>query len=259
MIAIADIGASPFQPRASIEEGALEGLAASIRASGLIQPVAVRRRGGAFELIAGERRWRAAQRAGLERIPAIVLDVGDREAAEIALVENVQREALNIVERARSLDRLNKDFDVTHEDLAERLGLDRSSVTNMLRLLSLEDEVLDLLAKGKLSFGHGRGLLALPPGEDRIALAKIAARESWTVRQIESSDGAPARGKGSERGGPGIDPALADLEKQLGDQLGTRVRLRTNKARTRGRFTIEFYDIDHFESLIERLGLSVEG
>lgn len=269
-IPVGAIVASRFQPREAFDEAALAGLAASIRASGVMQPVLVRKSeagAGRWELIAGERRWRAAQLAGLTEIPAVTVAIDDQQAAEWALVENVQREDLSAMERARALRGLADRFGMTHAALGERVGLERSSVANLIRLTELEPEVQQLLSErgesgdGGLALGHGKALLGARPGASRIAFAKRAARESWSVRRLEAAvklanEGASHRGK-QESVSP-ADPQVRDLERQLSETLGTKVRLTTNADRTRGRIVIEFYGLDHFDGVVRQLGVPLE-
>lgn len=253
MIALGSIQASPYQPRTTFDPTELAGLAESIRQAGVIQPILVRRHGegGLYELVAGERRWRAAEMAGLESIPALVLTLSDEEAAEWALVENLQRADLNPMERARALKMLSERFGMTHARIAERVGLERSSVANLVRLTELEEEVQELISAGKLGAGHGKALLGLESGQRRVRLAKRAAEEEWAVRRLESSvrdDGKAAVPK--ERAAPA---ALADLERRLGEHLGTRVRITTLRDGTRGKVSIEFYSLDHFDGLMQKM------
>lgn len=261
LIAVTDIAPNRFQPRQTIAPAALDGLAASIRTSGVMQPVAVRPTssggGGAdrYELIAGERRWRAAQLAGLSHVPAIVSDISDREAAEWALVENVQREDLNAVDRAHALRGLAERFNVSHAELAERLGLERSTVTNLIRLCELEPAILELVASGTLSAGHGKALLARPSGPGRIDLARRAAAAGWSVRRLEN---AARAGTGGTTGStPTAHPrgiALADVERQLSEYLSTKVHIKTDRSGRRGRITLDFFDLDHFDALMTKIG-----
>ena len=165
------IDPSPFQPRSRFREEALEELAQSIRSSGIVQPIVVRPVGRRFQLIAGERRWRAAQRAALSRVPAVVRDVRDEIALEMTLVENLQREDLNPVEQARAFQRLTDEFHLTQEQAAERTGKDRATIANSVRLLRLEESILDLLEEGRISAGHGRALLAISEPKQRPAVA----------------------------------------------------------------------------------------
>src|SRR6266446_9677556 len=176
---------SPYQPRTRFREEALEELARSILASGIIQPLVVRPIGPRFQLIAGERRWRAAQRAGLNRVTVIVKQVSDELALEMTLVENIQREDLNAIEAARAFERLMDEFHLTQESVAERTGKDRATVANAVRLLKLEPAIQDWIEEGKLSAGHGRALLAVLDSQLRMRYAQRAARGGLTVRQVE--------------------------------------------------------------------------
>src|ERR1700731_4272391 len=176
---------SPFQPRTTFREVALEELARSIQASGIIQPLLLRPIGNRYELIAGERRWRAAQLAGLTKVTAIIREVPDELALEMTLVENIQREDLNAIEAARAFARLMEEFQLTQEAVAERTGKDRATVANAIRLLKLEPIIQDWIEEGKLTAGHGRGLLAVQDSKLRLRYAQRAARGGLTVRQIE--------------------------------------------------------------------------
>ncbi len=258
-----------FQPRESFDDAALAGLASSIRASGVMQPVLVRRAAdGAdrWELVAGERRWRAAKLAGLDRIPAVVVELDDRGAAEWSLVENVQREDLSAMERARALRVLVDRFGVTHAQVGERVGLERSSVANLIRLTELEPEVQALLTardageSGGLTMGHGKVLLGARPGATRVRLAQRAAKERWSVRQLEgavraSVDGAARAGTPTQTEG---DPQVRDLERQLSEFLGTKVRVSSTPDRARGKIVIDFYGVEHFDGLLRSLGVRIE-
>ena len=179
------IDPSPYQPRTRFREESLAELAQSIQTSGIIQPLVLRPIGSRFQLLAGERRWRAAQRAGLDRVPAVLREVSDAAALEITLVENIQREDLNAIEEARAFERLISEFHLTQEEVAARTGKDRASIANAVRLLRLEKPVLDLIEDGRISAGHGRALLAITDQKLRIAMSQRAARGGLTVRQIE--------------------------------------------------------------------------
>jgi ParB family chromosome partitioning protein len=258
MLPLSSIRPGPFQPRADAASSDLEPLAASIRSSGVIQPIAVRPSGeGVWELIAGERRWRAASLAGLERIPALVVDADDRQAAEWGLIENVQREDLSPIERGEALKNLASTFGASHTDLGERVGLDRSTVSNLIRLTELEPRIRELLGEGVLGAGHGKALLALPSGATRVKLAERAAKEQWSVRRLESVEGASS-GSGASRKRSQADPQIADLERQIGEHLGTRVRVQTDAKRSRGRLVIDFYDAEHFDGLVRAIGVRLE-
>ncbi len=259
-ISLGSLEICPFQPRASMADEALDELAESIRRSGVIQPVVVRARGDRYELIAGERRWRAAARAGLDTIPAIVRDVDDRTAAEWALVENIQRADLNPVERARAFRRLADEFGLTHAQIAESAGIKRPTVANAVRLLDLGDELLELVSRGELSAGHAKVLLSISDEAARTELGRRCAAEQMSVRELERrANEAPGSGTPSKGGSTATPDARShaerDLEARLGEHLGTRVSVRTNSGGSKGKLLIEFYSLDHFDDLIERLGL----
>lgn len=251
MVPVGQIVASPFQPRRSFDEAALSRLAESIRQSGMMQPVLVRRRSGGFELVAGERRWRAAQRAGLSAVPVIVRELTDEESAQFALVENVQREDLNPIERAHAFRGLADRFGMTQAQIAERVGIERPTVANLLRLIELEPEVQGMIERGELSGGHGKALLAAGPGRARIELAARAAAEGWSVRKLEQA--AKPRSGGTPAPASRL-ASLIDLEKQLGEHLGTKVSIRADRTGKRGRIEIDFYGLDHFDGLMLKLG-----
>jgi len=262
-----------YQPRERFDEAALKELAASIRQSGLIQPIAVRLAPGSekaegrkrrYELIAGERRWRAAEMAGLDMIPALVVEATDQQAAEWSLIENLQRENLDAMERAWGFRHLGERFNLSQGQIAERVGLERSSVANFVRLTELEKEIQDLLSTGKLSPGHGKALLGARPGASRVRLAERAASTGWSVRRTEEAcaqgPAEPEAAPVSESGGASPESdrreaARQDLERRLGEHLGTRVRISTRSGGRKGRIAIEFFDLDHLESLLTRFGL----
>src|SRR5947209_9567468 len=177
---------SEHQPRTSFDEGKLKELAQSIRASGIIQPLLVRPRGGLFELVAGERRWRAAQLAGLTRVPAIVRDVPDENLLELALIENIQRQELNAIEEANAYKRLIESLGLTQEEVAQRVGRDRTFITNYLRILKLPNEIQTLLEQEKLTFGHARALLGISDPQLQRRLAQRIYKNNWSVRETES-------------------------------------------------------------------------
>jgi ParB family transcriptional regulator, chromosome partitioning protein len=217
---------NPRQPRGDFDEAALVALSESLRERGVLQPVLVRPLpGGTYQLIAGERRWRAARIAGFETVPALVRPHDDAESLELALIENMAREDLNPVEEARACALLVEELGLTREDVGRRVGRSRVAVSNLLRLLELPDAALELLAAGHLSEGHGRALLTTPDHEDRRRLARTAAREGWSVRQTE----ARARAAGSRRArGPStnghvteLHPDQADTARRLADALGS--------------------------------------
>lgn len=274
-IALDEIRAGEHQPRTHFDEEALASLAASIRSVGVIQPITVRpATGGGFELIAGERRWRASKLAGLADIPAIITHADEQAAAETALIENLQREDLNPIEKADAIRGLIDRFAFSQSMVAERVGLDRSSVSNLLRLADLEEPIRDLLASGLLGLGHGKALLSMMPGRSRIETAAKASREGWSVRRIEEesrkqrasdpSSGLPS-GSSSGVGASGVGAASGDgdvetraLEKRLSEHLGTKVNLRVDRS-GKGVVQIRFFDLDHFDDLMSRIGFDAGG
>ena len=243
---------SPYQPRTRFREEALEELARSIQASGIIQPLVVRQIGKKFELIAGERRWRAAQRAGLKSVTAIVRQVPDELALEMTLVENIQREDLNAIEQARAFERLMDEFNVTQEAVAERTGKDRATVANAIRLLKLEPTIQDWIEEGKLTAGHGRALLAVSDPQLRMRYAQRAARGGLTVRQIERLSSRRARSARmlvETQADPNIREALEELQRHLGTKVLLRQRTRVRP----GQLVLEYYDEGQLMSIYDRL------
>ncbi len=252
---------NPSQPRERFDEAALEALGKSIRRSGMMQPIVARRSpDGGYEIVAGERRWRAALRIGLETAPVVVCEADDREAAELALVENLQREDLNAIERGVAFRRLGERFGLSHEQIGGIVGLDRSSVTNLIRLTELDETLRGLIVEGKLGMGHGRALLAVTDLARRRELGERAASEGWSVRRVEREAGEPKPASPSQhknaqdKNSKTPSFALADLERGLGEHLGTRVRVRTGKDATKGTLVLEFYGLDHFDDLLGRMG-----
>lgn len=249
---------NPMQPRTVFNSDRLEELAASIRANGIIQPLIIRRVGDAYQLVAGERRWRAAKLAGVTEVPVMVQDVADPNLLELALVENIQREDLNPIETAHAYDRLNRELKLSHEEIGRRTGKDRSSIVNMIRLLKLPREVQGLVAVQRLSMGHARALLALPTHEQQIEIAEKAAAQGMSVRQVEalvqqlsqeSRGGAKSGGNAKE---PPLDPNIKAAMDQLERALGTRVRI-VESSEQRGRIEIEYYsqaELDRIFQLI---------
>jgi len=243
---------SPYQPRTRFREEALDELARSIQASGIIQPIVVRPVGSRFQLIAGERRWRAAQRAGLRRVAAIVRQVADELALEMTLVENIQREDLNAIEAARAFERLMDEFQMTQEAVAERTGKDRTTVANAIRLLKLEPTIQDWIEEGKLSAGHGRALLAVLDPQMRMRYAQRASRGGLTVRQIERLASRRARGS-KEKAENHIDPNVKEALEELQRHLGTKIFLRERTKIRPGQLVLEFYDDNQLMGLYDRL------
>jgi ParB family chromosome partitioning protein len=242
-----------YQPRTHMDKGALEELAASIRAQGVVQPIVVRPiTNGNYEIVAGERRWRAAQLAGLETIPVVVRKIPDEAAIAIALIENIQRENLNPVEEANALQRLIDEFQMTHQKVAEAVGRSRATVTNLLRLLSLQADVREMLEHGKMDMGHARALLALEGGQQsktarQVVERGLSVRETETlVRRLLER---PSGRKGSHKHN---DPDVRALQQKLSDKLGTKVRISHSK-RGKGKIVIEFDNLDVLDGILGRI------
>lgn len=249
------------QPRQGISTRSLEPLVASIRSSGVMQPIVVRpaSEDGSHELVAGERRWRAATAAGLQQIPAVVHDIDDRTAAEWAIIENVQREDLDAIEQADAFRRLQSEFGLTHAEIAEQVGFTRSAVTNQIRLCDLDPDTKTLVREGALSGGHGRSLLGIESSHARLQMAKEAIAGEWSVRELERRvrSSKPSPKGASQSSTPERNRAhLDDLEQQLATHLGTKVRISTGRAKGRGKLVIEFYDLDQFDGLLGRMGFT---
>jgi len=244
---------SPYQPRTHFREEGLEELTRSIKASGIIQPIVARPVGPRFQLIAGERRWRAAQRAGLDKVPAIVKIVSDELALEMTLVENIQREDLNAMEAARAFDRLMEEFHLTQEAVAERTGKDRATVANAIRLLRLEPTIQEWIEEGKMSAGHGRALLAVPDPQLRMRYAHRASRGGLTVRQIERLAARRARTAGAVAPTTPHDPNIRAALDELQRHLGTKVLLREKTSGRPGQLVLEYYEDAQLMGIYDRL------
>ena len=247
------IDPSPYQPRTRFAETALEELAQSIRSSGIIQPLVARKVGSRYQLIAGERRWRAAQRAQLLRVPVVLREVGDEQALELTLVENIQREDLNPIEQARAFERLMDEFHLTQDDVATRTGKDRATVANSVRLLSLDETFLEWIEEGKMTAGHGRALLAIADQKLRMDLAQKASRGKLTVRQLERMATRRIRGRGQQGFVEAQDPNRQAAVDELQKHIGTRVTLHMPAKGRAGQLILEFYDEEQLNGLYERL------
>ena len=243
---------SPYQPRTRFREAALDELARSIQSSGIIQPLVVRPIGNRYQLIAGERRWRAAQRAGLNKVTAIVRQVPDELALEMTLVENIQREDLNAMEQARAFERLMDEFDATQEAVAERTGKDRATIANAIRLLKLEPTIQDWIEEGKLTAGHGRALLAVADSQLRMRFAQRAARGGLTVRQIERLASRRARTQRMLTESA-VDPNIREALEELQRHLGTKVILRQKTKLRPGQLVLEYYDENQLMGIYDKL------
>ena len=251
------IKANPYQPRTVWNQEELADLAESIKANGIIQPIIVRPAGAGFELIAGERRLRAAQLASLTTIPALVRAATDEQLLELSLIENIHRTDLNPIERAKAYQNYLNTFSLTQAEAAERLGENRSVIANYLRLLDLPDEVKQMLAESQLTMGHARAMLALPTDELRRKLANRAMAGRLSVREVERLVRVYLAGTGRAKTTARSKPAhILDLERELSSQLGTKVAIETRKNGQRGKIIIEFYSLDEFDRITERIGLA---
>jgi ParB family transcriptional regulator, chromosome partitioning protein len=244
---------NPSQPRGIFQSDSLQELAASIRAHGILQPLMVRKGGKGYQIIAGERRWRAAKLAGLTEVPVIIQEVADRELLEVALIENIQREDLNPIETAIAFDRLTKEFGLSQEEIGRRTGKDRVTISNLMRLLRLPSPVRRLIVENKLSLGHAKALLSLHGGDQQIKLANKATKQGMSVRQVERAaqvllgEYVPLDTKVSKLD-PNVRAAIDTLERAL----GTRVRIVSTGERA-GRIEIDFYSADELDRLFSRI------
>jgi ParB family chromosome partitioning protein len=252
-LALADISPNPFQPRKRFDDEAIRELAASIKASGVLQPILVRRSGQEeFQLVAGERRLRAAGLAGLSRIPAVIREVSDREMMELALVENIQREDLDPIEEAKAFQTLIEKIGLTHDQLSERVGKQRSSISNSLRLLALPAEVQDMVSRGTLSAGHARALLGVAASGDQLAAARYVVNRGFSVRRTEAFIRRKLRMQHA-RPRSNKATALTDLETRLQQRFGTHVTI--SPGRRGGRVEFEYFSDQDLERLLELWGV----
>lgn len=252
-IDIKKIVANDKQPRKDFDESKLDELADSMKQHGVLQPVILRKKGNTYELVAGERRWRAAAKAGIKKIPAIIKELSDADVMEIALIENLQREDLNPMEEALAYKSLMNDFGLTQEELSKRVGKSRSQIANTVRLLNLNKEIQDLVSQDKLTAGHARALLAIQDNNVRLKLAKKISEEALSVRQTEQlvkktvSEGSKNKHKKPKE----INPVIVDITERLQRTLGTRVKIKGNEKR--GKIEIEFYSGDELERILETI------
>ncbi|HEX4858946.1 MAG TPA: ParB/RepB/Spo0J family partition protein [Usitatibacteraceae bacterium] len=253
-VLVGDLKPGKYQPRSHMDSAALEELAGSIRERGIVQPILVRELSpGKFEIVAGERRWRAAQMAGLVTVPALVRDIPDEHALGIGLIENIQREDLNAIEQAAGIKRLIDEFKLTHERAAQAVGRSRTAVTNLLRLLELARPVQDMVMTGKLDMGHARALLALGKAK-QVELAHQVVARSLSVREAErlvARELAPHR---SPKKSAQSDAEIRRLESDLSDRLSAAVKLKADK-KGRGAMTISFASLDELDGILARLGI----
>lgn len=264
-LAVEALTPNPFQPRGSFDEGSLNALAASIRRNGILQPIPVRRVGEAYQIIAGERRWTAARRAGLAEVPVVVREATDEQMLELALIENLHREDLNPVDRAKAYRNFCGRFDVRPEELADRLGEDRTTVVNYLRLLELPENIRALVTAGRLSMGHARCLLSVSEESQRQKLAEAILKNELSVRAVEEIVRrgralleARARRAAGDREGRMTAPHIADLRRRFEEALKTRVQIQEGKRKGTGRVIIAYYSLEDFDRLAERMGVETE-
>ncbi|HTS68790.1 MAG TPA: ParB/RepB/Spo0J family partition protein [Terriglobia bacterium] len=251
-VAVDQIDANPFQPRRAFSADKLKELAESIRVSGLVQPVLLRRAGGRYQLIAGERRWRAARQAGLTTIPGVVREIGDRDALELALTENLLREDLNPLEAAQGYAALQQKHGLSHEEIAEHLGLDRSTVTNTLRLLRLTPEVQQMIAEGAISAGHARALLGLESTAAQLQLARLIVKQGLSVRQVENLvalRGSKPVNKKDASEAPKLDANVRAAVLEMERTLGTRVKVHGDEKR--GKIEISYFSAEDLNRIYE--------
>jgi len=250
-LAVELIDPNPLQPRTVFQQDRLQELAQSIRTNGVIQPLVVRRRGERYQLIAGERRWRAAKLAGLAEVPVVAREFNDDKLLEITLIENIQREDLNAIEVAHAFERLHKDLGLTHEEIARRTGKDRTTITNLLRLLKLPGDVQALIADHRLSMGHARAILGLPSPELQRQAAEKASAQGMSVRQVEHlvnrmTETRDPQSSDQVEQDPNVKAAVLELERAL----GTRVRI-VERSEKRGRIEIEYYSQEELQRVYQ--------
>ncbi len=251
-----------YQPRVDMRPESLQELADSIRAQGVVQPIVVRPVDGAqphearYEIIAGERRWRAAQMAGLTEIPAVIRRIPDEAAIAVALIENIQRENLNALEEARALDRLIREFQMTHQEAADAVGRSRAAVSNLLRLLDLPAELAALVETRELEMGHARALLALPGRRQQAEVGAFVAKKHISVRETEAIVRrmlAPAKaGKPSDDGADSADPDVTRLERELAEKLGAKVVIR-HASSGKGRLIVDYNSLDELDGILQHI------
>lgn len=270
-VPLREISPNPRQPRRTISDESVARLAKSIQRNGLIQPVVLRKLSEPrkssqhtvkYELIAGERRWRAAREAGLSDVPAIIRDADEAQLLELALVENLQREDLNAVDRAKAYKMFVDRFALSPEQVGNRLGEDRSTVTNYLRLLDLDPTVQDMLAGNLLSMGHARALLGIKDTQAQLAVARTVVMDDLSVREVETlvraRRGPGGKGSGAQKKGPEKRPLIRDLERQFTRALKTKVLIQETKGKNRGKIIIEYHSLDDFDRICQALGVQCE-
>ena len=248
LINISEIKANKDQPRKDFKKEELEELASSIKSQGVLQPIVVRKKAEQqYEIIAGERRWRGAQIAGLHEIPALVKEMTDNEAQEAALIENIQRENLNVVEEARAYKKLIENKNTGYDSLSSIVGKSKSHISNMLRLLELDDEILNYIIEGKLSMGHARALIGVPNAN---VLAKEIISKNLSVRETEKNTSKYKKNKSNKKF---KDPNIVDLEKELSEKIGLKTSIHFNQEGSSGSLTLFYSDLDQLDDIMKRL------
>jgi ParB family chromosome partitioning protein len=247
-VPIGQVRPNPMQPRKKFDEAAIQELSRSIKTSGVLQPIVVVPEADHYKIIIGERRWRAAQRAGLQKVPVLIRNVPRAQQVEISLVENLQREDLNPIEVAQAYEQLMKELGLTQQEMAEKVGMDRSTVANTLRLLKLPEEIQDMLASNKLAMGHARAILAVEDPAQQLALARQIVSAGLSVRQVEAQ-AQGKRKKGPSKRRPGSDAELKSLQDHLVRVLGTKVEI--SGSRGRGSIRIHYYSLDELNRIYD--------
>lgn len=263
MLPVSVLQPNPFQPRQEFREEDIQSLATSIRRNGLLQPIVVRKHQGSYQIIAGERRWRAAKVCGIIDVPIVIRTASDEQMVELALIENIQREDLNPIDRARAYRSFCDRFHLTAEEVAERVGEDRSTVANYMRLLELPKAIRDLVAAGQLSMGHARCLLGIADEARQLQLAESSARHDLSVRALEDIVRRAKSKSGGETDSKALSgrartPHLRELQTRFEQVLQTKVTIREGKKKGSGRIVIQYYSLDDFDRVADRLGISLE-
>lgn len=248
---IDQIKPNAYQPRKEFDEDGIDELASSIKEKGIIQPLIGRRTGDGYEIIAGERRWRAAQKAGLKRIPIVLKDASESEVLELALIENLQREDLNPIEQAIAYEQLIGDFGLTHDEISKRIGKDRSTITNQIRLLKLPEQVKQAIREREISAGHARAMLSIESQTKALEILDLIKRNKLSVRQTEKLVQGLMKEREAEKKQKYVDPFISDFTEKLKSILGTQIKVIDRNGK--GKIEIEYYSLDDLERIIESL------
>ena len=248
---IDQIKPNSYQPRKEFDEDGIDELASSIKEKGIIQPLVGRKIGDSYEIIAGERRWRAAQKAGLKRIPIILKDASESEVLELALIENLQREDLNPIEEAIAYEQLIGDFGLTHDEISKRIGKDRSTITNQIRLLKLPERVKQAIKSREISAGHARAILSIESQSKALEILELIKRNKLSVRQTEKLVQGSIKEREADRKQKYVDPFLSNVTERLKRVLGTQIKIIDRNGK--GKIEIEYYSLDDLERIIESL------